>query len=155
MYEYLKYDIFCTKRGSSTRHIWWSSLGGRLSKKRKKLSGPLQRGARNDSEIGCQIFWVVLVSYLLITSILIKIGTWDLFHIIGILILYKTKKKVFFNAFFFFEIYPIFYEENGKCSNLWLKNSHNYLPNYPRNSILCSLERGEKDLYDELYFTFM
>ena len=134
-----------TKRGSSTRHIWWSSLGGRLSKKRKKLSGPLQRGTRNDSEIGCQIFGVVLVSYLLITSILIKIGTWDLFHIIGILILYQTKKS-FFNAFFFFEINPVFYEENGKCSNLRLKNSHNYLPNYPRNSILYSLERGEKIL---------
>ena len=48
-------------------HELWhttSSLGGRLSKKMFTLSGPWQRAARNDSKVGCQIFWEIPVSFL-------------------------------------------------------------------------------------------
>ena len=41
-------------------------LGWEAFKKCLVLSGPLQPAGRNDSEAGCQIFWVVLVSFLYI-----------------------------------------------------------------------------------------
>ena len=117
---YSKYDILHTKRGSSTRHIWWGSLDGRLSKKNFTWSGTLQRGARNDSEIGCQIFWVVLVSFLYITPILKKIGRYGLFHILGISILYKTVIKDLSISLIFIEVNPVFYKENGILSCMLL-----------------------------------
>ena len=55
---------FLSTAGQLDQTYMVSSLGGRLSKKKFTLSGPLQRAARNDSKVGCQIFWVIPVTNL-------------------------------------------------------------------------------------------
>ena len=65
---------FLSTAGQLDQTYMVSSLGGRLSKKKFTLSGPLQRAARNDSKVGCQIFWVIPVTNLLIAPILKKVG---------------------------------------------------------------------------------
>ena len=66
-----------------------------------------------------RFFWVVFLSILHIASILKMVGSWNRFHIVGIFILYKTKKK--FNSInvFFMEIFSVFFIENGNFLYLW------------------------------------
>ena len=42
-----------------------------------------------------------MISFLHIALILLKLGDWYLYHIIGIFIFYKMKEKVYFNTHFF------------------------------------------------------
>ena len=59
------------------------------------------------------IFKTFFISFSHITQILLKLGNWDLSHIVGFFILYKMKKKFFSIFIFFIKIYPVFFIENG------------------------------------------
>merc|ERR1711989_204910 len=64
----------------------------------------------------CQIIVFLrlfFISFSHITQILLKLGNWDLSHIVGFFILYKMKKKFFSIFIFFIKIYPVFFIENG------------------------------------------